>query len=286
MAVTRDLTLLKSKLTILKMKTELKMLKCPSPSEIKKAFRKLVMTHPDKGGNTQDFQAITEAYRGILEYITTYPENVEKDEDEGKDTIENKEDAELLSMFNESTVQKNAIGNITFRLKKEEAEQWMRNLDQYFKDFDVVRQPLVGEKNPGFFYSDPDWKIPGKDDSAGTLKVSIWTTTKKPCVMFQGHHYVSFVALALPRIVLTGREVLQIEDTIDNKDNDDGKEAEKEVQKEAPKMAPKEISKEAPKVALKEISKEATKEALEEAPKQVAKEVLKEKEKEAPKKVV
>ena len=56
------------------------------------------MNHPDKGGNTQEFQAITEAYRGIMDYMTMYPDNVEKEEDEGKDTIESNEDAELRRM--------------------------------------------------------------------------------------------------------------------------------------------------------------------------------------------
>ena len=189
----RDMTSLKGKLSKLKINLPpgQKLLKCPSRTTVRTAFKKLLVNHPDKGGQTAEFQNITEAYREIMEYISANPDNVEDD------TLEKDEDVEHHRMFTESKLVHYKDGSVTFNMTTEEAKKWMQSFDIYFEDIKAAKSDT---HHGGFKYTCIDWKVPGNEEAYGSLHLSIWPTSKNPSVMVQGSHYLAFVALTLPRI--------------------------------------------------------------------------------------
>ena len=177
--------------------------KCPNYTVVRRAYRKLLMSHPDKGGNTLEFQRVTEAFRDVMDYMRNNPDNIE--DQEVSEVKEEDEDTKLRKVFeNANNVKYNenitavSGGNITFNMKKEEAKLWINSLDAYF-DKVVKKQLPCG----GVQYVDKNWQIPGKSDSGASLYITVWTDSKDPSVMIQGKHHIPFVALVLPKIAMS-----------------------------------------------------------------------------------
>ena len=111
--------------------------KCPNYTVVRKAYRKLLMRHPDKGGDTLEFQKVTEAFREVMDFMRTNPNFVEE---QGEAVVkEEEEDTMLRKLFEESvTVKYNenttavSGGNITFEIKKGEADHWFKSFDAFF----------------------------------------------------------------------------------------------------------------------------------------------------------
>ena len=198
----RDMTSLKKTLSKLNINSPpgQKLHKCPSMTRVRKAYKEMVLNHhPDKGGNNDVFQGITEAYRDIKEYMNANPDNVdEDDEDEMKDIKEKEDDIEYCRIFKETV--KIFPGNVTFKIKPDEANLWMKSFVTYFDNLNAAKKE---DSAGGLKFSDLDWKVPGNEDSVGSLHVTIWTSSKNPSVLVQGSHYLAFVALVLPRMAKT-----------------------------------------------------------------------------------
>ena len=64
----------------------------PCFSKVRKAYRSLFKTHPDRGGDNANFQNVTMAARELFQYILDHPELVEKEPDD--DTTQNPDDEE------------------------------------------------------------------------------------------------------------------------------------------------------------------------------------------------
>ena len=71
---------LKRSLTVLRIDVSDVREKCPNYTVVRKAYRKLLMTHPDKGGNTLEFQRVTEAFTEIVDCMRNHPDNIEDQE--------------------------------------------------------------------------------------------------------------------------------------------------------------------------------------------------------------
>ena len=69
-----DLTSIEQQLKTLNFNTN----RLPSMKEYKKAYRDLLKTHPDLGGNTESFQEITLATREVFEFLRTHPSHSSK----------------------------------------------------------------------------------------------------------------------------------------------------------------------------------------------------------------
>ena len=202
--------------------------KCPNYTVVRRAYRRLLMSHPDKGGNTLEFQRITEAFTDITDYMRNNPENIE--DQEASDIKEEEEDTKLRKIFENSNnvkynknVTATSGGNITFEMKKEEARQWLKSLDAYFNG--AKKHLPCG----GVQYLDKKWLIPGKSDGAASLSVMVWTDSLNPSVMIQGKHHIPFVALVLPKIAMSiGRKedeiraIMEKQDTSEVEIIDDG----------------------------------------------------------------
>ena len=219
--MTRDMNFssLKRSLTVLGVDVSDVRKKCPNYTVVRKAYRKLLMSHPDKGGNTLEFQRVTEAFSDIMDYMRNNPDNIE--DQEVSEVKEEEEDTKLRKVFenannvkyNENTTATSG-GNITFSIKKEEAKQWVNSLDAYF-DKVVKKQLPCG----GWQYVDKSWQIPGKSDSAASLFVIVWPDSKDPSVMVQGKHHIPFVALVLPKIAMSiGKKEDEIRAIMDKQD--------------------------------------------------------------------
>ena len=211
-----DMTSLKRSLIMLNIDVS-NVKKCPNYTVIRKAYRKLLKNHPDKGGSTKVFQTITQGFREVLDYMRKNPDNVEGPEDEME------EDTKIRKIFEDSrevkysTINAKGDGNVVFEIKDEdEGKMWLKSLDAYFNNLNVARvKQKSGEAEQ---YVDKSWEVPGKEGSAASLSVTVWTTSQNPKVMVQGKHYMTFVDLVLPKIALSlGKEESLIKEIMEKR---------------------------------------------------------------------
>ena len=163
----RDMDMTNLKKSLIKLNIEVRNIKkCPNYSVIKKAYRKLLRNHPDKGGNTKVFQTITQGFREVLDYMRKNPDNIEGPEDEME------EDTKIRKIFEDSRevkysdVSAKGDGNVVFTIKDEdEAKMWLKSLDAYFNNLNVARvKQKSGEAEQ---YVDVGHQPEPKGDGAG-----------------------------------------------------------------------------------------------------------------------
>ena len=85
---------------------ELNPTRIPTVQEYKKAFREKLKLHPDLGGDTAEFQEITEAARAVFEYITNHQKEQKRAESDG--------DKDLMRAFEHSNNVTYNKGSIVF----------------------------------------------------------------------------------------------------------------------------------------------------------------------------
>ena len=108
-----DLTPIKVFLTVL----GLAISKLPTLAEYKRAYRVLLLNHPDRGGDEEVFKKITEAARHVFQFITKHQEHQTRNE-----SAHNKD---LLHAFQESTNVSYNDGNIVFPIEAAQADLWV-----------------------------------------------------------------------------------------------------------------------------------------------------------------
>ena len=213
----RDMDMTSLKRSLIKLNIDVSNVKkCPNYSVIKKAYRKLLVNHPDKGGNTKVFQTITQGFREVLDYMIKNPDNVEGPDEESDEDTKTRKLFEDSREVKYSDINSKGEGNVIFAINQGEEEMWFKSLDAYFNNLNVARVPH--KSGGGQQYVDKSWEVPGKEGSSGSLSVTVWATSQDPKVMVQGKHYMTFVALVLPKIALSlGKEETKIKEIMEEK---------------------------------------------------------------------
>lgn len=163
----------------------------PSFTDLRQAFRMQLIKHPDKGGNTEHFQKITQAFRLVMEYCLEHTSLVKPTPD-----MESKPEKSLLEAF--ETENKVEINDtcVVVHVEQPMVDLWMESFNSYFT--------LKEQVQAGWQYKDPEWKAPGTNMEPGTLSVIFFDKSKSgPKFMVQGQHYLAFVTLVLPKIAET-----------------------------------------------------------------------------------
>ena len=162
----------------------------PSFPELRKAFRMQLMEHPDKGGNNEHFQNITQAFRVVMEHCLGHQSLVKPTPE-----METKPEKALLEAFeSENKVEVNET-NVVVHLEMSMVDKWMASFDSYFtlKKKEPVRN--------GWLYKDLKWKVPHTNMEPDTLSVYIYDKVKTgPKFVVQGKYYLAFVTVVLPKI--------------------------------------------------------------------------------------
>ena len=214
---------IKNHLKLLKIKVHSK--KVPSFTSVRKVYKTLVRSHPDKGGDTSWFQEMTLAVRELLQFITEHPELVEEPEEAEDETTEEDDDIkDLLRVFSNSSELKYNKDSVTFNVEKGRTSEWMRKFEEYFSSESCENS----KSDKGlFFFKDSAWVLPGKEGQqvTGSLTVSYWPypTTTIPRVCVQGTQYLAFLTIDLPKMAKSVQEVCgqieQVKEPVKEQDN-------------------------------------------------------------------
>ena len=177
--------------------------KVPSHAAVRKAFRShLMKEHPDKGGDNNTFQELSEAAREVFDYIEKNPEMVEEQVEADTDTTEEQDNLkELLRIFSTSSDLKYNDGSVVFNVEKEHVSKWMSEFKDYF---DSKRK--LNTTGESILFKNDSWVLPEKkgEEMIGTLTVTLWPNPNtNPKVMVQGKMYMAFVAMVLPTIAMS-----------------------------------------------------------------------------------
>ena len=188
-----DLNDIKCYLKILKLDET----KIPTMAEHKKAFRDLLVLHPDKNvkdgveDTTEEFQKITEAVDIVLEFIIRNPQlNTRRDTKEHKET---------LKLFEKQTNIAYNSESVTFYIDPIDVEAWRDGFEKKLGDGVAMTDKV------GIQYKMDDWSIDSVSTTSkpviGSVSVCFWPHLNK--VLLQGKHYLAFLAFALPTMIKT-----------------------------------------------------------------------------------
>ena len=194
--------------------------KRPTFTEVRKAFKKKVLDHPDKGGSTAAFQVVTSAVREVLSWLQEHPTTA--------DTVEEEGDMEILKVFESSRGVTYHDGCVTFFLKEDRVEDWLSTLREYFEGEDA--QEIQGQH--GIQFKHPMWPLVGQEGEGvkDSLSVTLFPSCSEPKVMVQGNLYLHFTTQTLPRMAMSlGKEKERIKAILGDREME--KEEEKQEKK-------------------------------------------------------
>ena len=150
-------------LTLLKINVSDQGKPLPSFTELRKAFRALIMQHTDKGGDTQHFQELTEAVREVMKYSLGNPELVKSTEDMDK---------VLLKILETKTKIDFNTGNVVVHIEDDMVSKWIECFDDYFS---LEKKETVQD---GFQYRVDDWKAPMSNMEPGSVTVIFYSQSQ------------------------------------------------------------------------------------------------------------
>ena len=185
----------------------------PTFQEYKKAYREQIKKHPhpDHGGDTLEFQTITEAATHVFEFIT-------KHQNEQKRT-DSDSDKNLLRAFELSSNVVYHKGSIVFDIDGTAAQLWIECLKK------KVGEPIELADGSGFRMTKDDLQIPlvstkSTDTNFGSVTVTVYPNpkTSNPKIMIQGKMYMAFVAFIMPMVIKDMKKVspLSVSNEADN----------------------------------------------------------------------
>ena len=186
------------------MKKYLTILKIPHPEKnkglkpipchkvIRDAYKFQLQSHPDKGGSTENFQSITEAFRELLKYSLENPEKVQNTPD-----LEEQDDRKLLEKFETESKVKYNETSVTVFIEEKQAKEWIESLKTYFKE-------QSKDVQNGVLFKDDTWRIPGSTLEPKSVSVTVYPTSGAGSkLLVQGSYYLQFVTHILPKIATT-----------------------------------------------------------------------------------
>ena len=165
----------------------------PTLKEYKKAFREKLQLHPDLGGDTSQFQEITEAARNIFDFISSHAHQQHRKETEN--------DKDLLKTFESTNNVTYHPGNIVFNIDGAKADLWIECLRRRVSD------PVPLSDGSGVQMKRDDFKIAlvtytNKADF-GSIMITVYPHPKNssPKIMIQGKMYMAFVSFIIPLVL-------------------------------------------------------------------------------------
>ena len=184
-----DLTELKKYLLVL----DLSPTRVPTMQEYKKAYREKLKLHPDWGGETGPFQAITEAALYVFQYITSHNDQQPRKNSE--------KDIMLIKTFESENNVVYHTGSVVFEIKQSEGSIWIDSLKNKLGD------PVELPDGSGCIMKQDNFKIPAVSchtkATSGTLTVTVYPNPKngQPKIMVQGKMYLAFITFIIPLVI-------------------------------------------------------------------------------------
>ena len=204
--------------------------KLPTVAEYKRAFRVKLLNHPDKGGDTAEFQKITEAARIVFKYITDHPDQQTRTE-----TDYNKD---LLRAFGVSNNVDYNVGSVVFNIEGSQADLWIQCLRKTLGD------PVALKNGLGVQMKIDDFKIPmvscHNKVNYGSVSVTVWPNPAngQPKISVQGKMYLAYVSFVLPGVLKDMKSGYPLSlapidmDTLDIENEDEGDAVHEDLNKE------------------------------------------------------
>ena len=178
------------------------------------------MQHPDKGGDTEHFQKLTQAVREVMKYSLEHPELVKSTED-----MESMPDKVLLKIFETKTKIDFNSGNVVVHIEDDMVSKWTKSFDDYFS---LEKKKKVQD---GFQYRMDDWKAPMSNMEPGSVTVTFYSQSQAgPKFMVQGTHGLSFVTMVLPEIAESLGKPEAEEEKEDNNETDSAEKTAEEAE--------------------------------------------------------
>ena len=200
----------------------------PSLLNYKKAYRKLLVNHPDKGGETLTFQKQTEAARNVFEYMTEHPEEVPG--------TEKHEEKEHLKMFEAKNNIKYNKESVVFDIKKDETQAWIETMENVLKTRGTKTEAKA-QTSAQVVIRCEAWSIPWVSSqtktSYGSITITVYPEPKhgQPRVMVQGRFYMAFVTLMLPSLAKSLHKQQDPQPALEDQIEKEAAEEEKQTEK-------------------------------------------------------
>lgn len=171
----------------------------PKLSTVNKHFRKLaLLTHPDKGGNKDDFQELLAAYKRVGSFVS-----------ENCDIINDSDEKEAFEVFTKCNIHKINLLSVTVLIENELVHQWDEVLNNKYGPFVKILEKK-------------QWKAPFDIDSENSVESTVtigkWDNPSdgQSKLLIQGRGYRQF---ALNQLPLLYKEVKELSSaTVENSD--------------------------------------------------------------------
>ena len=163
--------------------------KVPNLTDFKKAYRSKLHLHPDKGGETDKFQEVSEAAIKVMEFITNNPEL--------QSNVDTEEFKDILRCFEKSNDVSYNSGGLVFHIVEKTRNVWMKALDKKIGSLKTLPN--------GVQFKQDSWIMKGdQPQSFGSISITIYTMdekTRTSKVQLQGKSYLAYMTFVIPLVL-------------------------------------------------------------------------------------